>query len=142
MQTITARAKRQTARYTDIARTSKSLGIARFFASLIISLCCGAVLHSSELCDMLSGARAVGSSYIGKRIMIFEMDNGHSYLEERLSEGGKLYYWRSDIAGAGIDRYDDGQASLCRLIIKTDRNKIIRYIGVIEDGSACGPVLK
>ena len=82
------------------------------------------------------------SSYIGKRFMSFEMNNGPSYKWKKLKDGGSLQWWRSDLAGCCTGRWDDGQGNRCELLIQLDANKVIRTIRILEDGIACGIALR
>lgn len=112
-----------------------------YLAIVAMGITCSSAT-ASELQDMMRNAKPVSSSYIGKRWMAFSMNNGPSFKWEKLPDGGTLQYWRSDIAGVGVSRYDDGMASMCRLIIRTDMDNRIVEIGMLENGSACGPALR
>jgi len=89
----------------------------------------------------LSGTPA-RSSYIGKRFMSFEMNNGPSYKWKKLQDGGSLQWWRSDIAGCCVGRWGSGQGNRCELLIQLDAKKVIRQIRILEDGMACGIALR
>jgi hypothetical protein len=93
-----------------------------------------------------AGSLSVGeparSSYIGKKWMAFEFNNGPSYRWEKLKDGGSLQYWRSDIAGCCIGNDDDGAGSRCDLLIRLDADRIIREIRITEHGIACPYALR
>ena len=82
------------------------------------------------------------SSYIGKRWMNFELNNGPSYKWEKLPDGGSIQYWRSDLARCCIGRWNDSFGDRCGLVIRLDKNKVIRQINVTEEGMACGTALR
>jgi len=82
------------------------------------------------------------SSYIGKRFMSFEMNNGPSYKWKKLEDGGSLQWWRSDLAGCCTGRWDDGLGNRCELLIQLDAKKVIRRISILENGMACGVALR
>jgi len=102
----------------------------------------GLALAGATLFAGLPGTPAK-SSYIGKRWMSFELNNGPSYKWKKLPDGGSIQYWRSDLARCCIGRYDGGgQGNRCELVVRLDKNKIVRQINVVEDGMACGVALR
>jgi len=82
------------------------------------------------------------SSYIGRRWMNFELDNGPSYKWKKLPDGGSIQYWRSDLAQCCTGRYYDGFGDRCSLVIRLDKERKIRQINIVEDSVACGIALK
>ena len=96
---------------------------------------------ASSLWAALPGQPA-RSSYIGKRFMSFEMNNGPSYKWKKLEDGGSLQWWRSDLAGCCVGRWESGQGNRCELLIVLDPKKVIRQIRILEDGMACGRALR
>ncbi|WP_457603156.1 hypothetical protein [Nitratifractor sp.] len=99
------------------------------------------LLTISTLCAALPGHPA-RSSYIGKRFMAFEMNNGPSYKWKKLADGGSLQWWRSDLAGCCVGRYESGVGNRCELLIELDKNRVIRQIRILEHGSACNVALR
>ncbi|WP_456429155.1 hypothetical protein [Nitratifractor sp.] len=99
------------------------------------------LLAASALWATLPGQPA-RSSYIGKRFMTFEMNNGPSYKWKKLADGGSLQWWRSDLAGCCVGRYESGVGNRCELLIELDKNRIIRQIRILENGSACHVALR
>lgn len=89
--------------------------------------------------------RQVGKSlYLNKRYMKFEVDNGPSYRDVRLPDGSVMHYWRSDygnLIAAALGR-DDSYPDYCELVLRTDKNGIVREITVLEESIICGGVLK
>lgn len=115
--------------------------------SLVASLCIVALFSLSctdeaSLVEMMQRGKAVRSSFIGRKLSAFELYAGPTYKWKNLPNGDSIQYWRSDIAGFVASRGDDGQGTLCRLIILTDAQKYIKEIRVVEDGIACGPALR
>jgi len=100
-------------------------------------LCLGGVGYAESL-----PGKPVRSSYIGKRWMAFEMNNGPSYKWKKLPDGGSIQIWRSDIAGCCVGRYESGLANRCDLLIRLDSKKKIREIRVLEWGMACNTALR
>jgi len=82
------------------------------------------------------------SSYIGKRFMSFEMNNGPSYKWKKLKDGGSLQWWRSDLAGCCVGRDLSAAAGRCDLLIRLSPKKVILEIRVLEHGIACGVALR
>ncbi len=105
--------------------------------SAVSLLCAGAVIYAGSL-----PGKPVRSSYIGKRWMAFEMNNGPSYKWEKLPDGGSIQIWRSDIAGCCVGRYESGVGNRCDLLIRLDSKKRIREIRVLEWGMACNRALR
>lgn len=96
---------------------------------------------ASSLWAALPGDPA-NSSYIGKRFMAFEMNNGPSYKWTKRRDGTSLQWWRSDLAGCCVGRYESGMGNRCELLIELDRNRVIRQIRILEWGSACNTALR
>ncbi|WP_292664352.1 hypothetical protein [Nitratifractor sp.] len=107
----------------------------------IVTLAVGTMLAASALWATLPGQPA-RSSYIGKRFMAFEMNNGPSYKWKKLADGGSLQWWRSDLAGCCVGRYESGIGNRCELLIKLDAQKVIKQIRILDDGSACNRALR
>ena len=106
--------------------------------ALAIALIGGSfVIHAGSL----PGTRA-NSSYIGKKWVAFELNNGPSYKWKKLPDGGSLQYWRSDIAGCCTGRYENGQGNRCDLLVRLDKNKVIREVRILERGMACSIALR
>ena len=82
------------------------------------------------------------SSYLGKRFMAFEMNNGPSYKWKKLPDGGSLQWWRSDLAGCCVGRYESGIGNRCELLIQLDKKKTIRQIRILDYGQACDVALR
>lgn len=101
----------------------------------------GFILASTIAWAGLPG-RPARSSYIGKKWVAFELNNGPSHKWEKLPDGGSIQYWRSDIAGCCVGRYDGGQGNRCEIVVRLDKEKRIRQINIIEDGMACGYALR
>ena len=99
-------------------------------------------LYAESLEQMFATAKPARSSYIGKKLVAFEMNNGPTVSWKTLPNGDTLQYWRSDLAGLTVTWRVDGQGTLCRLIIKTDSKKVINSIKIVEDGIACGVALR
>jgi hypothetical protein len=102
----------------------------------------GLALGSALLIAASLPGKPASSSYIGKRWAAFELNNGPSYKWKKLPDGSSIQYWRSDLARCCIGRADDGWGNRCALVIKLDKNKIIRQINVTEEGIACGYALR
>ena len=83
------------------------------------------------------------SLYLNKRLMKFVMDNGAPYKEVKLANGEVIHYWRSDLSSfspAFRRRWRD--MDVCEIALRTDKNRVIRQIQIIEDSSICFGVLK
>jgi hypothetical protein len=102
----------------------------------------GAMLAAASVWAGSLPGKPAASSYIGKRWMMFELNNGPSYKWKKLPDGSSIQYWRSDIAGCCVGRYDSGQGNRCDLVIRLDAKKVIRQINIVEDGIACGYALR
>lgn len=103
------------------------------------------LLGLAVLCSFLWAGmpgKPARSSYIGKRYMMFELNNGPSYKWKKTTDGGSLQWWRSDLAGCCVGRYESGQGNRCELLIRLDSKKVIREIRILEDGMACGIALR
>jgi hypothetical protein len=96
---------------------------------------------TAVLAGSLPGKPA-SSGYIGKRWMAFEMNNGPSYKWKKLPDGSSIQYWRSDLAGCCTGRWESGIGNRCDLVIRLDKNKVIRQINVTEWGMACNFALR
>ncbi len=107
----------------------------------LLSVAAVAILGETAGAGALPGTPAK-SSYIGKRWTAFELNNGPSYKWKKLPDGGMIQYWRSDLARCCIGRADDGWGNRCALVVKVDKNRIIRQINVTEEGIACGFALR
>jgi hypothetical protein len=108
----------------------------------IVGLSSLSCTNEASLVEMMERGKPVRSSFIGRKLTAFELYAGPTYKWKNLPNGDSIQYWRSDIAGFGASRGDDGQGTLCRLIILTDAQKYIKEIRVVEDGIACGPALR
>jgi len=106
------------------------------------SLIIAAMLSAASVWAGSLPGRPVSSSYIGKRWMMFELNNGPSHKWKKLPDGSSIQYWRSDLAGCCVGRFDSGQGNRCDLVIRLDTKKVIRQINIVEDGMACGYALR
>jgi hypothetical protein len=83
------------------------------------------------------------SLYLNKKMLKFIVDNGVPYRSLRLRGGGELHYWRSDrgpFSGFSLAEYDS--MDYCEIALRTDAQRYIREITVIEPGHLCNSVLK
>ena len=110
---------------------------------IAISLLLVTSSYAKSLEEIYSNAKRVKrSSFIGKELVSFEMYAGPTSRWKRLPNGDTLQYWDSKMIGFFVSKGDDGMGSQCILILKTDKNKIIKDIRIVEDGIACGPALR
>ena len=88
--------------------------------------------------------RVAKSLYLNKRYMKFEVENGPSYRDVPLKDGSTMHYWRSDYGNliAIATGRDDNYPDYCELALKTDRNKVVREIYILENSVLCGPILQ
>ncbi|WP_457606332.1 hypothetical protein [Nitratifractor sp.] len=87
--------------------------------------------------------KPASSSYIGKRFVTFELNNGSANRWEKLKDGGSLQYWDSLSAGCCTGGRDgDGMGNRCKLLIRLDKNSFVREIRILENGMACGVALR
>jgi len=81
------------------------------------------------------------SWYINRDLATFEVNNGFCYAREKSSDGGYLNYWKSgsvrDLFGEGSD-----DSLECRLMLKTNKNNIVKEIKIIDYSFACATVLR
>ena len=88
--------------------------------------------------------RVAKSLYLHKRYMKFEVDNGPSYRDVRLSDGSTRHYWRSDFGNllAIATGRDKSYPDYCELRIESDAKGIVRRIEILENSIQCNGVLK
>jgi len=77
------------------------------------------------------------SWYLNRDLATFEVNNGFCYAREKSSDGGYLNYWKSSSVR---DLFDDSLE--CRLILKTNKNNIVKEIKIIDYSFACATVLR
>ncbi|WP_456457825.1 hypothetical protein [Nitratifractor sp.] len=84
------------------------------------------------------------SLYLGKPYMKFVMDNGPSYRDEKLPDGSTIHYWRSDFGNliAVATGRDDSGEDYCELALRTNPEKTVERIQILQESLRCNGVLK
>ena len=82
------------------------------------------------------------SLYLNKPLLKFEMDNGYVTLKKELSDGSKIYIYRSDRGAILASLYSFDDYPPCILEIKTNKENIIKKINIIERSMKCAYILK
>jgi len=117
--------------------------IFKFYSILLfLSLLLG-ILTNCSGANYSNSNEVKKSLYLNKRYMKFVMDNGPSYKDIKLSNGGSIHYWRSDFGNLiASARNWDNSLDYCELVIKTNKKQIIKKIAIINNSIKCAGVLK
>ena len=101
------------------------------------------ILFALSSCVNTPYPRVVKKSlYLNKPLMKFEMDNGYTTLKKKLDNGSYIYTYRSDQGSIMANLFDFEGYPPCILEIKTNKDKIIKEIKIIEDDIKCAYILK
>ena len=117
--------------------------IFKFYFSLSLSSLLIAILTNCSSANYSQNSEVKKSLYLNKRYMKFVVDNGPSYRDIKLSNGGFIHYWRSDFGNLiASARNWDNSLDYCELVIKTNKKQIIKKIAIINNSINCAGVLK
>ena len=100
------------------------------------------VLFSGCATQEIGPTRVTKSHYLGKALMKFEMDNGFCYNRRALASGGYINYYQSSGVNIINSILDWDSYPECKLAIKTNKDKIITQINILEDDIKCAYILR